>query len=318
MTKTYYSHGKLLLSGEYLVLMGARAFAIPLKLGQTLTVKTTPADRTLVSWKAFDEKNQNWLTVGYTGQKLLFDGPCTDKLILQLRRILMEAKRLDPDFLSQKMKFEVETHLDFNLNWGMGSSSTLVANIAEWAGVNPYQLAANSFGGSGYDIACAIHHSAIFFQLTNEVAAPSITPANFNPSFHDKLFFVYTGKKKNSRESIAAFKEKDNILPADIYHLSKLSDEIASAENIEDFTSAVQEHESFLAKKLGLPTAKDALFSTLQGNAKWLGAWGGDFVLYLSQLPEHETKTLLLNEGFETFFRYKDVALDQKFSVKQE
>ncbi len=316
MTKTYYSHGKFLLSGEYLVLKGAKALALPLKLGQSLKVSTSPASRTIVSWNAFDEKNQKWFSSEYTGQKLLFDGLCNDKLIIRLRRILVEAKKLNPAFLIDKMKFEVETYLEFNRDWGMGSSSTLVANIAQWAQVNPYQLLANSFGGSGYDVACALNNSALFFQLTNEVATPIITPANFNPPFYDQLYFVYTGKKMNSRESIAAFKEKDNILPGDLYQISNLSDEIASAANLEDFIRVIQEHEDFLALKLDLPTAKEALFPKVQGTAKWLGAWGGDFVLYISQLPEAETKTLLLKEGFETFSKYKDVVLNQELSAK--
>lgn len=38
----FYSHGKFLLTGEYLVLEGALALALPLKLGQTMTVETFP------------------------------------------------------------------------------------------------------------------------------------------------------------------------------------------------------------------------------------------------------------------------------------
>ena len=36
----FYSHGKFLLTGEYLVLKGALALALPLKLGQSMTVET--------------------------------------------------------------------------------------------------------------------------------------------------------------------------------------------------------------------------------------------------------------------------------------
>ena len=36
----FYSHGKLLLTGEYLVLDGALALAVPCKLGQSLTVRS--------------------------------------------------------------------------------------------------------------------------------------------------------------------------------------------------------------------------------------------------------------------------------------
>ena len=33
---SFYSHGKLLLTGEYTILKGANALAIPCKMGQTL------------------------------------------------------------------------------------------------------------------------------------------------------------------------------------------------------------------------------------------------------------------------------------------
>ena len=39
MEKTYYSNGKLLLTGEYVVLDGAEALAVPTRFGQNLTVK---------------------------------------------------------------------------------------------------------------------------------------------------------------------------------------------------------------------------------------------------------------------------------------
>ena len=37
--KTFYSNGKLLITGEYLVLDGARSLAIPTKFGQFLIVE---------------------------------------------------------------------------------------------------------------------------------------------------------------------------------------------------------------------------------------------------------------------------------------
>ena len=36
----FYSHGKLLITSEYAVLDGAKALAVPTKLGQSLKVKS--------------------------------------------------------------------------------------------------------------------------------------------------------------------------------------------------------------------------------------------------------------------------------------
>jgi hypothetical protein len=38
-TQTYYSNGKFLLTGEYLVLDGAEALALPTRFGQNLLVQ---------------------------------------------------------------------------------------------------------------------------------------------------------------------------------------------------------------------------------------------------------------------------------------
>ena len=46
----YYSHGKLLLSGEYMVLVGAQSLAVPCKMGQSL------------EFEANDSKTLKWET----------------------------------------------------------------------------------------------------------------------------------------------------------------------------------------------------------------------------------------------------------------
>ena len=54
----YYSHGKLLLSGEYLVLVGAQALAVPCKMGQSLEFEAN--DSKILKWESWDHKNQLW------------------------------------------------------------------------------------------------------------------------------------------------------------------------------------------------------------------------------------------------------------------
>ena len=43
--------------------------------------------------------------------------------------------------------------MNFDKNWGLGSSSTLINNISSWAKINPYDLLWSISKGSGYDIA---------------------------------------------------------------------------------------------------------------------------------------------------------------------
>ena len=44
-TQTFYSNGKLLITGEYVVLDGAKALALPTKFGQSLLVKDRKSTR---------------------------------------------------------------------------------------------------------------------------------------------------------------------------------------------------------------------------------------------------------------------------------
>ena len=50
-----YSNGKLLITGEYLVLNGAEALALPLSCGQSLNYKKTTNN--LIKWVSYDLKN---------------------------------------------------------------------------------------------------------------------------------------------------------------------------------------------------------------------------------------------------------------------
>ena len=58
MKTTFYSNGKLLITGEYLVLDGARAFALPTKFGQNLIVETGSNQE--IQWKSFNVDEKIW------------------------------------------------------------------------------------------------------------------------------------------------------------------------------------------------------------------------------------------------------------------
>ena len=55
MEKTFYSNGKLLITGEYLVLDGAKALALPTKYGQYLTVEFLDRIRDEKKFSSLDE-----------------------------------------------------------------------------------------------------------------------------------------------------------------------------------------------------------------------------------------------------------------------
>lgn len=291
----FFAHGKLLLTGEYAVLDGALAIALPTQYGQEMHI--TPSEREGIFFRSLTQEGTPW----YEGQLFVGDAnPITETL----ERILSQAQRMQPNFLTDQ-SVHVETRLDFPREWGLGSSSTLISMIAQWAGVDPYELLWNSFGGSGYDIACARASSPILYQLTEGKA--KVYPIYYNPPFAASLFFVYLNKKQNSREGIALYQGlKKNKKPL-VTQLSQLTEEIYRTHSLDTFSKLLSEHEAVLSSYLRLPTVKDSLFKDFSGTIKSLGAWGGDFVLAIGE--ESYIKEYFISRGMQTILPFEQMIL---------
>jgi mevalonate kinase len=307
----YHSHGKFLLTGEYLVLKGALALALPLKLGQTITVETYHGAS--LQWNAH-QPDGPWFSASLdpkTFEIISCDNPAKAEKLVQ---ILKAVRQLNPDAFSEGLRFE--TRLDFDPNWGLGSSSTLIANLAQWANVNPYELLKLTFGGSGYDIACATAEQPIYYQLNTEVPepvegpTPLVEPIDFNPPFADHLFFIYQGQKQSSSKEIKAFLEKANPidLQQDIEAVSEISRAVPKCESLDEFGMLMQCHERIIARCIGQEPVQKR-FPDFDGVLKSLGAWGGDFILAATEWDESQVRDYFKTEGLEVVFGYKEMVL---------
>lgn len=302
MIQEYYSNGKLLLSGEYAVLDGALAWAIPTKYGQFL--KVTSNESSQISWKSIDEKGNVWFEATYAINTLTelssSDGQTSEALV----KILSEARQLNPNFLSDSDGYAIETKLTFPKNWGLGSSSTLINTIANWAKVNAQELLSKTFGGSGYDIACAQHNKPILFQIAKGL--PTVQEIHENLPYAASLYFVYLNQKKNSRDAIAAYRKRtiDKIALSD--KISKITNEMVVSTNISNFERLIHQHEEVLSEALGIPTVKSELFPDYTGAIKSLGGWGGDFILATG---DKNTPEYFKNKGYHTVIPFKDMIL---------
>jgi mevalonate kinase len=306
----YYSNGKLLLTGEYLVLDGAKSLALPTKFGQDLSVEKIKESQ--IIWGSFTHTGECWFEAVFELPKLRLVN-CTfnaDKegnaefIAETLLEILKEARRLNPDFLSLEVGFEVKTKLTFPRNWGLGSSSTLINSIASWAKVDAFKLLWNSFKGSGYDIACAQNNSPILYQIKDE--KPKVEQVEFNPTFKENLFFVHLNKKQNSKEGIAKFRESGENFQEEIKKISAISDAFLNAKSVQDFDRLIIEHERIISSIIKLKPVKEKLFPDYFGEIKSLGAWGGDFVLVTGNAS---TPRYFKNKGFETVLTYHQMVL---------
>ncbi|MFV8362835.1 GYDIA family GHMP kinase [Flavobacterium sp. ZT3P35] len=304
MKKKFYSNGKLLITGEYLVLDGAKAFALPTKKGQNLIIED--GNNNEIIWKSYDADGSIWFkdTLSFAA----ISSGITDEnesVKATLITILHEAYKLNPDFISNSNGYNITTELGFPKSWGLGTSSTLINNIAQWLQIDAFTLLKNSFGGSGYDIACAQNDTPIVYHLDQGV--PSVEQVTFNPKFTNHLYFVYLNKKQSSKNAIAAYEmNKKNSLGKTISNNNDLTAQILEATTIQSFATALQKHEIAMSILLETATIKESLFPDFDGIIKSLGAWGGDFVMALS--ADHPAEYFAA-KGYETIVAYEDMIL---------
>jgi mevalonate kinase len=301
--KTYYSSGKLLLTGEYAVLDGALCLALPTKCGQELQI--SPINDPIIRWTSKDHDHSIWFEEVLSMDRLQkvipkpVSGMSTSEILIQVLGI---ARQMNPDFLSGKSGYTVVTQLEFPRKWGLGSSSTLINNIAQWAKVDPYALLDQTFGGSGYDIACAQHRNPILYQ--RKEGKPWANSVDFNPAFASSLFFVYLNRKQDSREAIKNYRDQADGPAKLVGEISALTRAILNCDRLEDFEALLGRHEILIADALNSPTIKERLFPDYPRLIKSLGAWGGDFVLAVGRETDQD---YFHDKGYTTIIPYTDM-----------
>ncbi|WP_370174805.1 GYDIA family GHMP kinase [Leeuwenhoekiella palythoae] len=302
MAQHFYGHGKLLITGEYLVLDGALALAIPTKKGQKLTV--AEAEQPGITWEGLKESGEVWFTFHLDYALFKQSQPATsENPEIRLLQILLAAQKLNPEFLKEQPSLKVTTQLEFHQKWGLGSSSTLIYMLAQWAEVDAYKLLELTFGGSGYDIACAGNDSPILYQRSENV--PQVFQTNFYPDFSDQLFFVYLNKKQNSREAIANYRKQPEARKKEaIQKVSGITETLLTVDSIFSFNVLIEAHERIIASVLNIQTVKQTLFPDFKGSIKSLGAWGGDFILATGG---PEAKDYFRAKGYETILSFDEM-----------
>lgn len=276
--KTFKSRGKLLLTGEYAVLDGALALAVPTQVGQTLQIHPVTKENNQITWLAYKHNGELWFNCIldiYTEQVVKTNQP---DIALKLLKIFLEVKKLGSKIFQENSSFECETHLEFPENWGLGTSSTLINNIAKWTKVDPYKLLSQTFGGSGYDIACANAENPITYRLQKE-KEPMVRDVYFPSEISDRIIFIYLNNKQNSREGIQHYRQKEKS-QALVEAISEITEQIITSKiSFEEFACQIIQHENYISKFIEIPMIKEKLFSDYPGFIKSLGAWGGDFIM---------------------------------------
>lgn len=286
------------------MLDGAKALALPTKGGQTLEIEPTPDN--VINWKSFDADGSVWFEAQFPTSSIIENIQDSDEITNKLIEILHEAWLTKPNTLEATTGFNVETRLTFPKHWGLGTSSTLINNIAQWFAIDAFSLQFKTFGSSGYDIACAQNDTPILYHL--EEGKPVTENIVFNPAFADDIYFVYLNRKQNSRDAISAYRNRRNSIAPVITKIDALTQKALQANNLSAFSNSMAEHETIMAGVLGLLTMKSLVFPEFNGTIKSLGAWGGDFVMAIA---EENPTAYFKSKGFETIIPYHEMILDK-------
>lgn len=298
MEHRFYSPGKLLLTSEYFVLDGALALAVPTQLGQELRSKTLPDNATVISWETHVEGNI-WFTLEVNYENWVIVKTNDSERAQFILKVLKNIQQLSKTVLQQKDSYVLRSNIEFPSDFGLGSSSTLMNNLAEWSNVDAFQLNEISLGGSGYDIAVAQQKSAILYQNNPK----NIQKIDFKPAFLDELILIYLNQKQDSREGINAFRaQKKSLTLRDEF--SEITKRVVSATQIDKFSELMMLHEKKLSDFLGIETVKEKHFKDCPVFVKSLGAWGGDFVL---SAKFGDYKNYFLEKGFDKIFDYNSL-----------
>ena len=311
--KLYRGNGKLLLFGEYAVLDGAKSLAIPTKFGQSLEVK--PHRGSDLIWESYDHDNELWFEAQislYDFSSIRTSDPSISKFI---KNLLKGAVNYNTEFLNNWNGFKVINRLDFSRHWGLGTSSTLIHNVALWADVNPFHLHFRISNGSGYDIACADASCPVIYQLLEDQL--KFEEIDFDPGCLDQLYFVYLGKKQSSGEAIIHYSKKVKRRKEVADRISQITEQVLRCNGLNEFSSLMQAHEEIISTELELPTVKEEHFSDFDGAIKSLGAWGGDFCMVASPLSRIEIISYFKQKGYNTIFSYSDLIYKERPPVRK-
>lgn len=295
-------NGKLMISGEYMVLRGAKALSVPLQLGQDMKIYASQNNE--LTWHAYHPSGL-WNKVCFNNNLTITEASHTSfaKLLQKILRIALKSSRLSIQDIMHK---NVVTKLDFMPEWGLGSSSTLIYNLSRWFKIDPYELLSKTFNGSGYDIANAQSPMPIFFLLVHD--KPRSVEINFAPPFRDKIFFVYSGHKKSSKESVRDFNKID-INTHDLAQISTISTLMTVCNDLREFQELMTEHETIIGQTLKKTPIQQTFFNDFKGSIKSLGAWGGDFIMAVSDQPNGYVQHYFKEKKLDTLFKYNDLVL---------
>ena len=293
--KKIHSNGKLLITGEYLVLDGAISLALPCSYGQSL--RFTSHKKNILNWISLDVNKEIWFEASFEANTFKVQKTSDDNIVKWVQKILKASSELSRS--KKKLKGTIINELEFPSNWGLGSSSTLLNNISNLYEIDPYDLHFSTTNGSGYDIACASYNTSLTYQIINN--KPIVNPVDWNPNYKNEIIFIYLNNKQKSNLEIKRYNKLKKNLDL-VNQISNITKKIIKSKSITEFEKLIDQHELIISELIQTKTVKEKYFSDYNGSIKSLGAWGGDFIL-----ATRNNKNYFLEKGFNTVFTFSEL-----------
>ena len=293
--KKIHSNGKLLITGEYLVLDGAISLALPCNYGQSL--RFTSHKKNILNWISLDVNKEIWFEASFEANTFKVQKTSDDNIVKWVQKILKSSSELSTS--KKKLEGTIINELEFPSNWGLGSSSTLLNNISNLYEIDPYDLHFSTTNGSGYDIACASYNTSLTYQIINN--KPIVNPVDWNPDYKNEIIFIYLNKKQKSNLEIKRYHKLKKNLDL-VNQISNITKKIIKSKSITEFEKLIDQHELIISELIQTKTVKEKYFSDYNGSIKSLGAWGGDFIL-----ATRNNKNYFLEKGFNTVFTFSEL-----------
>ena len=293
--ETYYSYGKFLLTAEYLVMAGADALVFPVNKGQALDVE--PSEKNSLLWDSFYQ-GERWFSAGMNGETFEVQDTTNQEKASYLSRLLQSASALSRERKQLNNK-KITTRLDFNPEWGMGSSSTLIVNISRLFDINAFELFNKVSKGSGFDIAAALSGYPLRYRLKKNKR--EMSPVKLPELFFDHAFFVYLGEKVHSEIAVEEFQQNSKDFKMPVKYINEITAQFTEIESAGELSRITKEHENFMSDVLGLesPTKR---FGDYPYGMKSLGAWGGDFIMAIHPKGKAEVEKYFKHKGYPVVF----------------
>lgn len=296
----FESNGKILLSAEYLVMDGAKALAFPSKLTQELHIEDIKSN--FIHWISLDENKNIWYEEKFfeKAESIFYKGAEND--ISEKIVSLFNHIHLSND-ISDSIGKKFISKINFKREWGLGSSSSLVNNLAKWSNIDPYKLLFSAFNGSGYDIACCDVKTPIVFSKNKK--SINIEKIKFNPTFKKNIFLIYRGEKQNTQNSILDYKKIKFDKNSAINKINELTNNIINCSSLSDFERLIETHESIISKIINIEPIQKLNFKDYNnGVIKSLGSWGGDFMLATG---DKKDLNYFKEKGYNTIYSISDL-----------